>query len=136
MVNRKLSGFLERALGGDPTAVAYLARVDQASLQEAHVSRGKALVVTRAATVAILRGLLDDRFAPTEVQSWASLMRRGYVADSGQIGPIRPLEIEFEEAWEDGISAAVSRLDEIGDVVDGEVTRGEVLDLLQFLGES
>jgi hypothetical protein len=29
----------------------------------------------------------------------------------------------------------VSRLDEIGDLVDGEVTRGEVLDLLQLLGE-
>jgi hypothetical protein len=32
------------------------------------------------------------------------------------------------------MSAAISRLDEIGDVVDGEVTTGEILDLLQLLG--
>lgn len=61
-------------------------------------------------------------------------MRRGFVEGTAD-GPIRPIEIEFEEAWEDAISAAVSRLDEIGDVIDGEVTAGEALDLLQLLGE-
>ena len=45
------------------------------------------------------------------------------------------VNIDFEEAFEDAISAAVSRLDEIGDLVDGEVTTDEALNLLQLLGE-
>ncbi|MGN8244413.1 hypothetical protein ACTHAM_001316 [Cellulomonas soli] len=51
-------------------------------------------------------------------------------------GPISPIEIEFEDAWEDAISDAVSRLDEIGDLIDGEVGSGEAIDLLRLLGES
>ncbi|WP_331095871.1 hypothetical protein [Lacisediminihabitans sp.] len=50
-------------------------------------------------------------------------------------GPIQPIDVEFEAAWEDAISAAISRLDEIGDVIDGEITTGEALDLLQLLGQ-
>ena len=47
-----------------------------------------------------------------------------------------PLRIDYDDAYEDEISTAVSRLDEIGDSVDGEVSSGEILDLLQLLGES
>lgn len=95
---------------------------------------GSPLVVSRTAAISVIRGLLDGIYSPETVQSWASFVSAGFVANRSP-GPIRPVEIDFEEAWEDAISAAVSRLDEIGDMVDGEVSRGEALDLLQLLGE-
>ncbi len=58
--------------------------------------------------------------------------RRGYVAGR-DLHAIRPLDIDYEDACEEEIAAAVSRLDEIGDLVDGEVSTGEILDLLQLL---
>ena len=61
-------------------------------------------------------------------------MRRGLLEGAAG-GPVQPIEIEFEDAWEDAIAVALSRLDEIGDVIDGGVTIGEALDLLQLLGE-
>lgn len=134
-MDRNLSGLLDRALGGDPEAVAVLSHVDHADLLEAQVDAGQPLTLTREATVAVLRGLLDHQFTPADVQSWASFMRRGYIAGHTVRGPIEPLEIEFDDAWEDAISAIVSRLDEIGDAVDGEVTTSEILDFLQLLGE-
>lgn len=129
------SGLLDRALGGDPEAVRYMGRFDHAALLEAQAAAGRPLIVTREATVIVLRGLLDHRFTPAVVQSWASFMRRGYIARPEVCLPIQPLEIEFDNTCEDAISETVSRLDEIGDVVDGEVTSSEILDLLQLLGE-
>jgi hypothetical protein len=77
-------------------------------------------------------GLNQGTITPDEAQRWASFVRLGFVG--GASGPIMPLDIDYEDAWEDAIVEAVGRLDQIGDLVDGEVTRGEVLDLLQLLG--
>lgn len=132
---RDLSVALVRALHGDPTAMDDMSGAEHASLREAEDAVGRPLIVTRAATVGVLRGLIDGRFSPMAAQAWASLMRRGYIECAVDSGPIQPIDIEFEEAWEDAISAAVSRLDEIGDTVDGEVSSDEALDLLQLLGE-
>ena len=134
MVDRNLSEALGRALHGDANAIADILRADHPSVREAEKSIGAPLVVNRAAAVSILRGLIDGRFSPSAVQSWASFIRRGFVEGAAE-GPIQPIDIEFEDAWQDPISAVVSRLDEIGDVIDGEVTTGEALDLLLLLGE-
>ncbi len=105
--------------------------LDHADLQAAAPGP---LLVTRSGAVAVLKGLLEDAWTPEQVQAWASFVRRGYVADrTGH--PIRPIDIEYEGAFEEGIAAAMSRLDEIGDQVDGEISTGEILDLLQLLGE-
>lgn len=134
MVDRDLSVGLRRALQGDANAIADIASADHSLVRQAGESIGAPLIVKRSAAVSILRGLIDGGVSPSAAQAWASFMRRGFV--EGDVdGPIQPIDIEFEEAWEDGISTAVSRLDEIGDVIDGEVTTGEALDLLQLLGE-
>jgi hypothetical protein len=125
---------LERVLRGDLSGLADIESVDHAAVRGAAEALGEPLVVTRTAAVSVLRGLLDGGYSPGLCQVWASFVRRGYAAPSAG-GPVRPLDIEFEEAWEDGISTTVSRLDEIGDVVDGEVTTDEALDLLLLLGE-
>ena len=111
-----------------------LTSADHLWLREAEGSIGAPLVVRRAAVVSILRSLIDGRFSPAAAQAWASFMRRGLLEGAAG-GPVQPIEIEFEDAWEDAISVALSRLDEIGDVIDGGVTIGEALDLLQLLGE-
>lgn len=111
-----------------------LSLADHAWLRDAEAEIGRPLIVTKIAVVGVLCGLIDGRFEPATAQAWASLMRRGYIEGSVEGAPVDPIDIEFEEAWEDGIAAAVSRLDEIGDTIDGEVTSGEVLDLLQLLG--
>ncbi len=82
----------------------------------------------------VLRGLLDDAWTPEQAQEWASFVRRGYVAGRSE-RPVRPLAIDYDDACEEEIAAVVARLDEIGDVVDGEVSASEILDLLQLLGE-
>lgn len=125
---------LAQVLSGDPSALPLITPIALAALREAATALRSPLVVTRIAAVSVLQGLNEATYSPEQVQCWASFVRRGYVPSPAE-GPIRPLDIAYEEAWEEAIAAAVSRLDEIGDVVDGEVRRGEVLDLLQLLGE-
>ncbi|WP_284762176.1 hypothetical protein [Arthrobacter sp. efr-133-R2A-63] len=125
---------LERLVRGDLGALSAILAVDHAAIREAAATLGEPLIVTRRAAVLVLRGLIDGAFSPQLTQAWASFVRRGYVARSGN-GPIRPIEIDFAQADEDGISATVSRLDEIGDAIDGGWSSDEVLVLLQLLGE-
>jgi hypothetical protein len=134
MVDRDLAGALRRALRGDASAIAEISMADHSSLRAAETSIGAPLVVRRAAAVSVLRGLIDGRVSPPAAQAWASFMRRGFV-EAVVDGPTQPIDVEFEAAWEDAISATISRLDEIGDMIDGEVTTGEALDLLQLLGQ-
>ena len=125
---------LVAVLHGNPAAVQVLLSVEHKDLQAAGVAVGRPALVTRSAAVRVLRGLLDKSWTPEQAQAWASFVRRGYVAGHG-VHPVRPLDIDFDGACEEEIAAAVSRLDEIGDLVDGEVTTDEILDLLQLLGE-
>lgn len=128
---------LAAVLQGDPLALSVIESLEHHDLLGVAVDVGRQAVVGRSAVVGVLRGLIVGAWTPEQVQSWASFVRRGYIAGRSD-RPIRPLDIEYDDACEEEIAAAVSRLDEIdeiGDVVDGEVTTGEVLDLLQLLGE-
>jgi hypothetical protein len=109
-----------------------ISRVDHDELSKAARSIPQGLVVTRAAAVAVLQGLDQGTCTPDEAQAWASFVRRGYKRREGSL--IAPIDIEYEEAFEDAIVEAVARQDEIGDLVDGDVSRAEVLLLLQLLG--
>lgn len=129
----ELADSLGRALSGDAHAIGEISIADHYSLRAAGETLGEPLTVTRTAAASVLQDLIDGRLSPPAAQAWASFMRRGYVADGGG-GPIRPIEIEFEHAWEDAISETSSGLDEIGDAIDGEVTAAEGRDLLRLLG--
>jgi hypothetical protein len=124
-----LSDALVSAVSGDPHAMSVVAAADHTDLRATAPSP---LAVSREAAVAVLLGLNQGTITPDEAQRWASFVRWGHAADTS--GPIRPLDIDYEDPWEDAIVEAVGRLDQIGDLVDGEVTPGEVLDLLQLLG--
>lgn len=84
-------------------------------------------------TLMLVLGLAGSP-AASATATTAGIVRHGYVADRGD-RPIRPVVIDFEEPCEEEIAEAVSRLDQIGDLVDGMVSNGEILDLLQLLGE-
>jgi hypothetical protein len=125
---------LKAVVRGDPLTMPVIASVDHADLQAAVTGVHEPLLVTRSGAVTVLKGLLEGAWTPDQVQAWASFVRRGYV--TGRNGhPVRPLDVEYEGAFEEAIAAAVSRLDEIGDLVDGVISTGEILDLLQLLGE-
>jgi hypothetical protein len=123
---------LMAVLAGRPSAVLLLEMVSHDHLAAAAASLDMRLEVSRDATVGVLRGLADGTLAPGDVQRWASFVRRGYTTSA--VSPVRPLDIEYESSWEDCIAEAVSRLDEIGDSIDGDVTPEEVCELLQMLG--
>ena len=134
MVDLDLAEALRRALLGDANAMAVISSADHRLVRAAAGVLGAPLILGRPAAVIILRGLIDGRIPPPAAQAWASFMRHGFVEGALE-GPIRPIDIEFDQGWEDAISATVSRLDEIGDASDGSVALGEALDLLQLLGE-
>ncbi|MEZ2373269.1 hypothetical protein [Arthrobacter sp. RCC_34] len=96
---------------------------------------GVSLIVERSAVVAVLHDLLEGRFPLPQIQQWASLVRWGYVATAKISGAVRPLDIEFEEAWEEEISAVIERLDEIGDRIDGSLDRAQIVSLLMLLND-
>jgi hypothetical protein len=125
---------LARTIRGDLGPMSAIVSATHEEVLTAADALGTPLVVPRVAAVSVLCGLRNGVYRPESVQAWASFVGAGFVANRSP-GPIRPVEIDFEDAWEDAIATAVSRLDEIGDVVDGEVSEGEILDLLQLLGE-
>ena len=123
---------LAAVLAGRVSAVPALKSVSHDHLVAVAASLDERLLVSRDAVVTVLQGLADGTWAPPQAQAWASFVRRGVATTDP--GPVRALDVEYEEAWEDGIVEAVSRLDEIGDLIDGEVTPKELRELLRMLG--
>jgi len=63
--------------------------------------------------------------APSDVQQWASFVRRSYIAGT-KTSAIEPINIDYEVSHEEQIAEIVSRLDEIGDIVDGNISDDEL----------
>jgi hypothetical protein len=115
---------LERAVSADVDALAAILDRRQSEIVRlrAHVP---SLVVTIDTARSVLGRLQQGTISPAQAQRWASFVRRGYVeGHSG--GPVQPIAIEFEPAAEDEIAEIVSRLDEIGDLIDGNLTSEEI----------
>jgi hypothetical protein len=89
-------------------------------------------VDTREAAARVIESLLREGISPRQAQGWASFVRRGYASQSSTT-PITPIDIAFEPAHEDAIAEAVSRLDELGDAVDGILTREDLESLRSLL---
>lgn len=79
----------------------------------------------------VLYSLLGGNISGADAQRWASFVRVGYTA--GVKGPVRALMIDYEETHEDAIAEAISRLDEIGDLIDGTIEGPEIADLIDAL---
>ena len=116
-------------LCGQALAVPVFTVTDHDGLRGAAAQLGGPLLLTCETVVAVLQRLARDDFALADAQRWASFVRRGYVAGQTE-GPITPLAIAVDDRCVDAVAAAVSRLDEIGDAVDGTVSAAELQDLI------
>jgi hypothetical protein len=131
MMDGPIGRALDHVLAGNTDAMALLESSTPDELSAVAVA--DELVLTRDATVRLLQRYSAGQIAAADAQRWASFVRRGYVA-GGHSNPVRPLDIIFESGYESSISAAVGRLDELGDLVDGSLHEDEIEDLLGALG--
>lgn len=111
---------VELLVDADTSQLALVRSRTRAELLDA--CRDARLVVTRDAALSALRQLLHGDVPASDIQAWASFVRWSH------------LDIDYDPAWEDDIVEVVGRLDEIGDIIDGVVTRGEILNLMQLMG--
>ena len=119
---------LMRVVEGDLSYLDQLLGYPHATIEQAF-HQAEQLFLTRAAVLNVLTGLKEGTLDPKTVQQWASLMRRGYVGRATEGQPVRPVEIEYEPEFEGPISEVLSRLDELGDIIDGEIDQNELTEL-------
>ncbi|MEO1303246.1 MAG: hypothetical protein AAFV36_08725 [Myxococcota bacterium] len=89
-------------------------------------------VLGPAAIMRVIQEWLRDDLDDWCVQRWASFVRRGYLETNEQVA-CAPIKIEFAAEHEDTISAIITRLDELGDSIDGVVTDAEKRDMVATL---
>jgi len=69
---------------------------------------------------------------PSDVQQWASFVRRGYIVGA-KTSAVEPINIDYEVSHEEQIAEIVSRLDGIGDIVDGNISDDELAAMIHTL---
>jgi DNA-binding MarR family transcriptional regulator len=89
------------------------------------------LTVTAEALRHVLEGLLERRTSAEDAQTWASFIKRGYVSTKEK--PLRRVLTSYQAERENEIVEALSRLDELGDPVDGTIDDSELQDLIKRL---
>jgi len=104
------------AVNGSPEALTALGRAPHHELLAA--SGESPLILGRDAVAAVLDGMAAGSVSGADAQAWASFVRWGYI--NPEPGGTRPLSIDYDPAAEDAIVEVVGRLDEIGDLIDGE----------------
>jgi hypothetical protein len=116
------------AVAGDVRAFDALQRRTHTELRECNAALEN-LMLTSGAVRRVLYGVLSGDITPGVAQGWASFVRRGYIAGQSR-SPILPIDITYEPETEDAIVEILARLDEVGDVVDGEVTDDEIRQMI------
>ena len=105
------------AVNGSTEALTAVGRAPHHELLAA--SSESPLVLGRDAVAAVLDGMAAGSVSGADAQAWASFVRWGYI--NPEPGGTRPLSIDYDPTAEDAIVEGVGRLDEIGDLIDGEV---------------
>jgi predicted Zn-dependent protease len=121
---------LRAALSGDAEA---LKELQGRSADELRAAAGVGpLILTSDAAAFVLRAYVGGMISAADAQRWAEFVRWGRIGNmSGE--PTPPLDIEYDPDHEDAIGECVARLDELGDIVDGELRDGEADELLRAL---
>ena len=122
---------IEEALAGNLSEFSKLLAVENKELAK-QCQVIPALFLTKAALLNVLEGLKNNQFTTKLVQSWASFVIRGYIT-SNISEPIMPIQIDYEIENEDSIVDVLSRLDELGDAVDGVINKNELDTLIHHL---
>ncbi len=130
MAMSDLAQALSRALHGDLRDFALIREAFHPELEKAEGELGS-LVLSKAAVRAMLEKWRNRQVSDEQVQAWASFMMRGYLSEGS--GPIQCLGIDYEEEFEELIASVISRLEELGDVIDGEISGRELAEMLSSL---
>lgn len=128
MDERKL---LRNALSGNLTSIPLLINANHEKLLEASRYFSE-LLLTKQAVLKVLYCLKNRTINPSIIQSWASFMRCGFTLTEDK-KPITPLEINYKLDEEDSIVEVLSRLDELGDIIDGTIDDNEIDQLIELL---
>jgi hypothetical protein len=121
---------LVAVVGGDLEAFAKLLQKPPAIIDGLSDSLSD-LTVTRESVLRVLLALQRRAAYPVLIQQWASFIRRGYFGTLE--GHRSPIEIQYEPSAEDQIVEILARLDELGDMVDGDITDAELAQMIQSL---
>jgi hypothetical protein len=130
MNDRTLQQLVAEAAGGDLAAFRALLEQSPAWVETLRDSL-TGLVVTKEGLLKVLVAFQRQSFLEDLVQRWASFIRRGYFGSSP--APRRPLDIRYDDSAEQEIVEFVSRLDELGDAVDGTISGEELSKMIGAL---
>ena len=122
---------LRRILDGDASDIDRLENRQAEIVAAADLLPTAALTLKPAAVRRVLMALNAGKISPAQAQAWASFMRRGFVRSNEQ--PVRPIDIRFDPEREEEIAEAVSRMDELGEAIDGRISPAESLELVASL---
>lgn len=92
------------------------------------------LILTTGTLAHILNAYWRGELAPEILGEWASFIRWGSFMspESERIRSV-DINIEYDPSFEDEIIEIIGRLDEIGDIIDGEVNKDEVESMLKTI---
>lgn len=121
------------AVHGDLEAFVHVSEQPHSIIRECSLALSE-LVLTPQSICNVLVALKRNEVSPELVQQWASFVRRGYVTHWPTVEisiqenarSVAPIEIDYDLAFEEEIVEVISRLDEIGDIVDGDITKDEL----------
>ncbi|MDP9373837.1 MAG: hypothetical protein M3Q65_15565 [Chloroflexota bacterium] len=122
---------LVNAVNGDMAAFLFLREQPHAAIRRCRDALPE-LVLPAQAVRRMLTALQAGRIGPEMAQSWASFVRRGYIAGADD-RPLLPIDIQYDPSAEEEIVEVVSRLDELGDAIDGKISSAESEGLIRSL---
>jgi hypothetical protein len=89
------------------------------------------LTIKASAVTRVLTDLGHMKIAAEQAQAWASFVRRGYISTDNE--PVQPIDVPYQADREEAIGEAISRLDELGDLIDGTISDDELQHLIETL---
>lgn len=126
-----LSATIVAVVDGDLSGMDTIRAVAHRTLWDA-VAETPQLIVTRSALIKVLEDWKHGHYTAEEIQRWASFIRRGYVAERVS-ERVHPISIDYDIDDEALIVEVIGRLDEIGDLIDGQIKPGEQEEMLLAL---
>ena len=129
-----LEAAIAAVIAGDISSFAKILTADHTKLQNA-AAKLPQLTVSRSALTRVLNDWRSGKCNADDVQQWASFIRRGYVPESTTDGGLHAIDIEYDSRDEELIVEIIGRLDEIGDLIDGDIDDNEQKNMLQSLQE-
>jgi len=123
---------LVRALAGEASRLRSLENQNPTDIGKAGRDiSAEQRTITVSAVKKVLKALLEKTITPSDANSWAWLARGGVVRTIEGVA-VR-VETDYQDDKEEAIAEAVSRLSELGDLVDGTIDDTELKQLIQVL---